>query len=141
MGSLSLAELRRSAPRSAGQQLLATIPASASILVHLDIDVFRKQDMPAAYFPHPEGMNFVEGEELLRVLLQDARVRLIEISEYASLRDQDQSCVNKLVDLLCTALRNNREVSSGITLATDLAHSARADLYPVSAGPLRPGLL
>jgi arginase family enzyme len=105
MGSVSLAEIRRAGPRQAGQQLLATIPASSSILIHLDIDVFRKQVMPAAYFPHPEGMEFAEGEELLRVLLQDTRVRLIEISEYASLRDQDQSCVNKLVDLLCTALK------------------------------------
>jgi hypothetical protein len=44
-------------------------------------------------------------EELLRVLLQDARVRLIEISNYASLRDQDQNCVNKLVDWLCAGLK------------------------------------
>ncbi|MGH9828962.1 MAG: arginase family protein [Blastocatellia bacterium] len=105
LGSISLVELRRSGPGQAARRVLATIPASASILLHLDIDVFRKQDMPAAYFPHAEGMSFSEGEELLRVLLQDPRVSLIEISEYAYLRDQDRNCINKLVDLLCASLK------------------------------------
>jgi arginase len=105
MGSLSLVELQRAGPRQAAQQVLAAIPSSASILLHLDIDVFRKQDMPAAYFPHVEGMTLPEGEELLRVLLGDARVRLIEISEYAALRDEAQTCVSRLVDLLCAALQ------------------------------------
>jgi arginase family enzyme len=86
----------RSGPREAARQTLAAIPASASI---------RKSDMPAAYFPHAEGLTLSESAELLAVLLKDPRIRIIELSEYASLRDLDQSCVRKLVDLLAAGLK------------------------------------
>jgi hypothetical protein len=46
-----------------------------------------------------------EGVELLGVLLRDPRIRIIELSEYASLRDLDQHCVSKLVDLLADGLK------------------------------------
>lgn len=61
--------------------------------------------MPAAYFPHAEGLNLSEGVELFGVLVRDPRIRLIEMSEYATLRDVDQRCVGKLVDLLSEALK------------------------------------
>jgi hypothetical protein len=40
------------------------------------------------------------------VLLKDRRTRIIEISEYATLRDNDQSSVNKLVNLLVEGLKS-----------------------------------
>jgi arginase len=104
-GSLPLAEVRRSGPREAARQVLASIPESASLLLHFDVDVFQKLEMPAAYFPHPEGLNFSEGQELLGVLLRDPRIRIIEVSEYAALRDLDQRWVNSLVDLLADGLK------------------------------------
>jgi arginase family enzyme len=61
--------------------------------------------MPAAYFPHLEGMTLPEVGELLGILLKDPRVRIIEICEYASLRDFEQVSVGKLVDVLCEALK------------------------------------
>jgi hypothetical protein len=39
------------------------------------------------------------------VLLKDPRVRIIEVAEYATLRDLDQRCVNALVDLLVEGLK------------------------------------
>jgi hypothetical protein len=36
--------------------------------------------------------------------LKDPRIRIIEISEYATLRDLDQRNINKLVDLLSATL-------------------------------------
>ena len=39
-----------------------------------------------------------------RHMPQDPRIRIIEISEYASLRDLDQRCVSKLIDVLSRAL-------------------------------------
>ena len=105
MGSVSLADVRRSGPQEAARQALAVIPESASILLHFDVDVFQKLEMSAAYFPHPEGLNLSEGRELLGVLLRDPRIRIIEVSEYASLRDLDQGWVNKLVDLLAAGLK------------------------------------
>jgi arginase len=105
MRSLSLADVRRSGPREAARQALRAIPASAPIVLHLDIDVFGEQDLPAAYFPHSEGLSWTEGQELLGGLLSDPRIRIIEVSEYATLRDLDRRCVGKLVDLLAQELR------------------------------------
>jgi arginase len=105
MGSLSLADVRRFGPREAGRRALEAVPASASILVHLDIDVFQKRDVPAAYFPHAEGLSLAEGAELLGGLLGDPRIRLVELAEYAFLRDQDQRTVGALVDLLASTLK------------------------------------
>jgi hypothetical protein len=50
-------------------------------------------------------MRLAEVAELLGVLLKDQRVRIVEVSEYASLRDLDRQHVGKLVDLLAGALR------------------------------------
>jgi arginase len=100
---LSLTDVRRSAAAVA-RQALNNIPASASIVVHLDIDVFQQRELPAAYFPHADGLTLAEGAQLLRVLLPDPRVRVIEVTEYASLRDADLRGARQLVDLLCDAL-------------------------------------
>jgi arginase len=102
--SLSLEEVRRSGPAEAARRALDAIPPSTAVLLHVDIDVFQQQAMPAAYFPHAGGMNLAEGTELLAVLLGDPRIRVIELTEYASLRDLDQRCVNTLVDVLAEAL-------------------------------------
>jgi len=100
----SLADVRRSGSREAARQILQAIPASARILLHFDIDALRKQDMPAAYFPHTDGLTLSEGTELVGGLLGDPRIRIIEVTEYAALRDPDQRYVSKLVDLLAEGL-------------------------------------
>jgi arginase len=104
INSISLADIQRSKPREVAQQVLQSAPASASLLVHVDIDVLQSREMPAAYFPHAEGMTLLELGELLGVLLKDPRIRIIEISEYAALRDFEQVSAGKLVDVLCEAL-------------------------------------
>jgi arginase len=104
INSISLADFRRSKPREVAQQVLQSVPASASLLVHVDIDVLQSREMPAAYFPHAEGMTLSELGELLGVLLKDPRLRIIEISEYAALRDFEQVSADKLVNVLCEAL-------------------------------------
>lgn len=105
MGSLSLADVRRSGPREAARRALEAIPASASVLLHFDVDVLQKRDMPAAYFPHTDGLSLSEAADLLGVILKDPRIRIIEMSEYASLRDLDQRCVSALVDVLSEGLK------------------------------------
>lgn len=105
VNSMFLADLRRIGPREAARQALQSIPPSARILIHFDIDVLRKNDMPVAYFPHEEGLNLSEAAELFGVFLKDPRIRLIEVSEYASLRDLDRTYINKLADLLAEGLK------------------------------------
>ena len=103
--SLPLAEVRRIGPGEAARQALQTIPASAPVLLHFDIDVLNKQEMPAAYFPHADGLSLAEGRELLGTILADSRLRIIEVAEYASLRDLDQSSVSRIVELLAAGLK------------------------------------
>jgi arginase family enzyme len=105
ISALSLADVRRSGAQAAARQALQAVPESAAILVHFDIDVVRDADLPAAYFPHPDGLRLSDAAELLRVLLKDPRVRIIEVAEYATLRDLNQRCVNALVDLLVEGLK------------------------------------
>jgi arginase len=102
--SLSLTDVRRSGPVEAAREALQAIPASAPILLHFDIDVLRESDMPAAYFPHVEGLSLSEATELLAAVLEDPRIRIIEVAEYAALRDLDRRCVSRLVDVLTVAL-------------------------------------
>ena len=104
VGSLSLAEIRRAGPREAARRALQAIPASAGIVLHFDIDVLQQAEMPAAYFPHAEGLTLPEATELLGVLLNDPRIRILEVAEYATLRDLDRRSVGKLVDLLAEGL-------------------------------------
>jgi arginase family enzyme len=102
--SHSLANVRSVGPTETARRALDAIPPSASILIHLDVDVFDRQHMPAAYFPHDGGLTLGEGAELLAGLARDHRVRLIEVSEYASLRDPDQRWAAELVSLLAGGL-------------------------------------
>jgi arginase len=108
VGSVSLAELRRAGPAQAAQQILRTIPPSASILVHFDTDVLADAEFPAAYFPHTEGLSMVEIADLLGCVLKDPRVRVLEISEYSTLRDMDRVWIDKLVAILAGALSNRK---------------------------------
>ena len=102
--SLSLAQLRENGIRACVSRLLERILSSTDILIHIDTDVLTKKEWPAAYFPHDEGLTLTECKELLRPLMLDSRVRLIEISEYASLRDLDGTHMRSLLRLLTGAL-------------------------------------
>jgi arginase len=104
MRSVSLDELRRTGAAAAARQALDAIPAGAPILLHFDIDVFSRAAMPAAYFPHDDGLTLAEGTELMNVLLKDDRIRIVEVTEYAALRDSDQRGAHQLVDLLAAGL-------------------------------------
>jgi arginase family enzyme len=102
--SVSLAEIRAVGPRAAARRALEAVPPSARLVLHLDIDVLRGRDMPAAYFPHADGLDLAEAAEVLAVLAADRRIAVVEVSEYASLRDVDHRSVGALVELLAGAL-------------------------------------
>jgi arginase len=103
--SQPLAEVRRLGPSQAAHQALQAIPAAAPILLHFDIDVLNTHEMPTSYFPHSDGLSIAECQELLGIILADARVRIIEVTEYASLRDLDQSYVTRIGELLAAGLK------------------------------------
>ncbi len=80
------------------------LPPDAALLLHLDVDVFADAGRPAAYFPHVEGVTLSEGAALLKTILADPRLRLVEVSEYATLRDLDRRRAGELTDILAGAL-------------------------------------
>lgn len=101
---VSMAELRREGARTIAQRILDGLPSSASVVLHLDVDAFADHELPVAYFPHDDGLTLAEGRELLGPLLGDQRVRVIEVTEYASLRDFGRRHVKQIADLLAGAL-------------------------------------
>lgn len=109
VGSVSLEDLRRIGASRAAQGVLQRIPEDANILVHFDIDVVRQSDLPAAYFPHSNGLSLDQARDVIATILSDRRVRLIEVSEYAALRDLDGHSVAKIADLLAHGLARRRD--------------------------------
>lgn len=105
--SIPLADIRRVGAAEAARRALAGIPTGAAIVLHWDIDVLAEAEFPAAYFPHVNGMSIPEIAEMLGVILADPRIRIVEVSEYAALRDLDRVCVRKLVNVLSAASRSS----------------------------------
>jgi arginase len=103
--AISREEVESMGSRTAAQKALDGIPASAGVLIHFDIDVMKASEMPAAYFPHAEGLGLSQTSELMNLFLKDPRIRLIEVSEYAMLRDGDAKQINKLAELLINGLK------------------------------------
>jgi arginase len=101
---VSMTEIRRDGARTTAQRILDGLPSSASVVVHLDVDAFADHELPVAYFPHDDGLTLEEGRELLEPLLSDQRIRIIEVTEYASLRDFGRRHVKQIADLLAGAL-------------------------------------
>jgi arginase len=113
MRSISLADVQRLGARATARQVLEAIPAGSAILLHIDIDVFAQRELPTAYFPHADGLTLAEGTELLDVLLKDSRIRVIEVTEYAALRDSAQQGARQLVDLLASG-RVQGQATAGV---------------------------
>jgi arginase len=96
----TLNDVRKLGPRDAALRALAQIPKNAQVLLHFDIDVLQEARFPAAYFPHAQGLSVSEAAELFGVLSGDPRVRIIEVSEYSELRDQDRTLARSLTDIV-----------------------------------------
>ncbi|MGE4133162.1 MAG: arginase family protein [Bdellovibrionales bacterium] len=105
---VSLAELRCSSIHRKVNEVLASIPAETSILVHFDVDLLSAAEMPAAYAPRDEGFNLTEVEEMLSTILMDSRVRYLEVSEFMPSKDPTGQSIQKLIGLITRSLPNLR---------------------------------
>ncbi|MHC0037611.1 arginase family protein [Pseudoneobacillus sp. C159] len=81
-------------------QHLKEIPSDANILVHFDVDVLHESVMPAAYSLSKEGLGYDQAASLLKLILNDPRVKGIEITEFSADKDQDGACAKTIVELL-----------------------------------------
>jgi arginase family enzyme len=103
--TIPLAEVRNLGVRNTAERVLSTIPSDATVLLHFDVDVLHLDDMPAMYFPHSDGLTMEQGRSLFEAFARDRRVRLIEVSEYASMRDFDRRAARALTDMIVQGLR------------------------------------
>jgi arginase len=75
------------------------------VMVHLDLDIIRTEEMPAVEVPTPGGgLTLLEAAALLRALLHPPRVVALTLVEYDPDRDPDRVYARKVVDLVASAL-------------------------------------
>jgi arginase family enzyme len=103
-GAITLADIRRLGVQTAAANALKAVADSAAVILHIDVDVLRDDSFPIAYFPHADGLSLDELRELMTVLVRDPRVRIVELSEYAGLRDADRTLAAQLSDAFAMAL-------------------------------------
>lgn len=101
--AITLEQLRQSI-KNTSEAILARIPENARILIHFDVDVIGKAEMPAAYAPSETGLTIAECRELLTKLVSDTRTIGMEITEFSAIKDEDGSNARNLNNLLADSL-------------------------------------
>jgi arginase len=93
------------------KKLKDSLPVDKKILVHLDVDAIKKDDMPAAYIPSEHGLTLAQCSTLLREILFDDRVIGMEITEFSALKDPAGEQVEKLSRLIVDCLIARKDSS------------------------------
>lgn len=97
-------KIRALEPGRAAKQVIATLGSEDKIFVHWDVDVIRRQEMPAAYAPNSRGLRLNEARKALKEFLKDSRVIGMEITEFNASKDHGGACARRIVDLLLDVL-------------------------------------
>jgi arginase len=102
--TLSAADLQSEGMASGAERALSAV-GTGPVLVHLDVDVIRLEEMPAVEVATGGGgLTALEAAELLRTLLASPRVVALEVVQYDPDRDPDGRCARTIVDLIASAL-------------------------------------
>lgn len=107
---IPLEDLRGRGLAQTAEDVLKQLPADAVVLVHFDVDVICREDMPAAYEPSAIGLSLSECTQLLGALVADPRVIGMEVTEFSAVRDEDGTSAKRLVGLLSEVLANKKAV-------------------------------
>jgi arginase len=100
----SLEKIRKDGLEKTASKVLSSLPEDAKILIHLDLDIIKKDELHAVYAPSEEGMYFDEIRTLLSSLLSDSRIIGMEVTEFSGIHDRDGSQAAKLAQLLAEVL-------------------------------------
>jgi arginase len=102
--TMSPGEMQTEGMTAVAARALAAI-GTGPVMVHLDIDVIRIEEMPAVEVATPGGgLTLLEAAELLRSLLASPRVVALVVVEYDPERDLERTYAQKIVDLVTSAL-------------------------------------
>ncbi|WP_108671870.1 arginase family protein [Peribacillus acanthi] len=100
MTIVSLSELEQNEGLEVVRAHLSSLPENFSILVHFDVDVLIDTIMPAAYSPSEKGLSLEMAKKLFEIILNDKRVKGIEITEFSGTKDEDGKAAEVIVELL-----------------------------------------
>lgn len=100
----SLENLRKRGLEQTAASVLSSLPETARIFIHLDLDVICKTDLHAVYSPSDEGLSLEEAKTLLSAILFDKRVIGMEVAEFSGIKDFDGTQAIKLARLLSEIL-------------------------------------
>jgi arginase len=92
------------------KEYLNSLPKSAKIFIHLDLDVICKDELSAVYAPSVKGLSIEEVEKLLSLVLVDERTIGMEVAEFSTIKDVqgiDGEKVNKMLTNILKARQRN----------------------------------
>jgi arginase len=100
----TLTDVRELGAEQTARIALRRCDDDAALLVHFDVDVMANAELPGAYDPSDDGLTREEARILLRTILADRRVRVMEVTEYCPDTDPELRGATTLANLLAATL-------------------------------------
>lgn len=105
MRHYSADEIRRKGAEVVARQAVERIHSGKKqMILHFDVDVISRTEMPAAIFGDENGLSFAQAEAALRILCEREALAAMLVTEYIPEKDADGAAARKLIDLLVSAL-------------------------------------
>lgn len=92
-------------PKSVAMSYLKTINASDQVILHLDLDVIRKEEIASVYMPSETGLSIKDLSLLLATLIMDKRVKGMVVTEFSGNNRDAFLEAKKVVTLLEQVLK------------------------------------
>ena len=93
--------IKRGYPERLGRFVAERLEAQAGrFWLHLDVDVFDQEEMPAVTYPLPDGLGWEHVEVLLRPLVGSRRLVGLSVADFVPDKDPDGRYARRLVELI-----------------------------------------
>ena len=108
LATISLQKLRAEGITRSIESMLKGIPKDRHLIVHFDVDVLSKDEMPAAYSPREAGLTLSEVENILKLVFADQRVVFFELTEFVPSKDQNGQYAKSITQAIVGALSQRK---------------------------------
>ncbi len=86
-------------PEKIAKAYLSALPDTSRVLLHLDLDVIRDQELSSVYMPSPNGLEFSTLTKLLKHICHDTRIAGMVITEFSPKSSAEKE-VEKIIEML-----------------------------------------
>jgi arginase len=100
---LDVPRIRDIGPGRAARESIEHLYGADSLWIHLDLDALDESELPAVSYPQPQGLFWIELEELLAVLVTEGRPVGISVADFNPDLDRDGAHAKRIVELLANA--------------------------------------